>query len=88
MIFEVAFSRAAAKTLDNLDRPTERRIRDRINEIALNPFDKRLSKVLTDEKGRRSSRIGSWRIVFLVNTEKTLVNVLAIGSGGQIYRGL
>jgi mRNA interferase RelE/StbE len=58
VIFDVALSRAAAKTLDNLDRQTEQRIRERIKQIAFDPFDKRLSKALTDAKGRRSSRIG------------------------------
>jgi mRNA interferase RelE/StbE len=88
LIFEVAVSRVAAKRLDTLDRETERRIRKRFLQIAVDPFDERFSKPLTHPKGHRSSRIGGWRIVFSVNIQKNLVDVLAIGSRGQVYRGL
>jgi len=88
VIFEVALSRPAEKTLDNLDRVTERRIRDRIEQIARNPLDSRFSKSLTYPKGHRSSRVAGWRILFSVNIERALVNVLTIGSRGQVYRRL
>lgn len=88
MIFEVAVSRAAAKTLDNLDRVTEQRIRDRIEQIAFNPFDPRFSKALAHPEGHRSSRVAGWRIVFSVNIERAVVDILAVGSRGQIYRRL
>jgi mRNA-degrading endonuclease RelE of RelBE toxin-antitoxin system len=56
-MFKVAVSRAAAKTLDNLDRVTEQRIRNRIEQIALNPFDPQFSKSLAYPKAHRSSRV-------------------------------
>lgn len=88
MIFEVTLSRAAAKTLDNMDGQTEQRVRERIKQIASDPFDRRFSKALANPGGRRSSRVGGWRILFVADVEKTLVEILAIGSRGQIYRRL
>jgi mRNA interferase RelE/StbE len=88
VIFEIALSRAAAKTLDQLDRPTEQRIRNRIKQLASDPFSPAFSKALAHPKGHRSSRIAGWRIIFVADVEKRALNILAIGSRGQIYRGL
>jgi hypothetical protein len=41
-----------------LDRPTERRIRARLLQLAEDPFDPRLSAPLTERPGVRKSRVG------------------------------
>jgi mRNA interferase RelE/StbE len=88
VIFDIVISRAAEKTLNNLDRPTEERIRNRVKQIAADPFDPHLSKALSHQKHQRSSRIAGWRILFIANIEAKRIEILAIGSRGQIYRGL
>lgn len=80
MTFHAALSRAAAKSLDGLDRPTQQRLRSRIRQITAGPFDPRMSKPL--------AQLGSWRIIFVVNLTDALVEVLSIESRGQVYRGL
>jgi mRNA-degrading endonuclease RelE of RelBE toxin-antitoxin system len=51
-----------------LDRPTERRIRQRIVLLAEDPFDPRLSAPLTEREGLRKSRVGGWRILFTADS--------------------
>ena len=88
MIFEVVLSRAVVKTLDSLDPSTQKRIRNRIKQIAIDPFDHHISKSLTHAEGSRSSRVGGWRIIYLVDAEKALVDILTIATRGQVYRRL
>lgn len=85
--FSLLLSRSAEKTLDAADRPTEARLRARLKQIEADPFDARFSKPLAQPKGFRSSRVGGWRIVFLVDTEQSKIEVQSIASRGQVYRG-
>jgi mRNA interferase RelE/StbE len=86
--FSVVLSRPAIKTLDAVDRPSEQRIRTRILDLAGNPFDPRTSKPLAHPKGYRSSRVGGWRIIFVVSANESRVEIMTIESRGQVYRGL
>lgn len=43
MSYQIALYREAEKTLDGLDRTTARRVEDRIEELAQDPFSPRLS---------------------------------------------
>lgn len=87
-MYRVVLAREAEKMLDRLDRPTERRIRMRIEQLANDPFDPRLSSALTERDGVRKSRVGDWRILFRAERELEVLGVLAIDSRGQVYKRL
>ena len=88
MNFEVRLEKAVAKTLDRVDRATERRLRNRIRELAADPYDPRLSRELTAKEGLRKSRAGLWRIVYEVKREVRIIDVVAIQPRGQVYKRL
>jgi mRNA-degrading endonuclease RelE of RelBE toxin-antitoxin system len=46
--YRISIAHEAEKILDHLDRPTERRIRYRLVQLAEDPFDPRLSAPLTE----------------------------------------
>ena len=48
MNFRVSVVYEAEKILDRLDRPTEQRVRARFAQLAVDPFDSRLSATLAD----------------------------------------
>ena len=83
MSYRVNLAHEAEKTLD---RPTERRIRARVVQLAEDPFDPRLSGVLTERAGVRKSRVGGWRILFTVDREAKVPNVVTVDTRGQVYR--
>jgi mRNA interferase RelE/StbE len=56
--YRVVIAHEAEKLLDRMDRPTEKRIRTRIIQLAEDPFDSRLSAPLTERAGIRKSRVG------------------------------
>ena len=70
---EVRLSRQAEKDMERLDRTTLKRIQARIDELAGNPLDPRLSRQLEMDPEKRYSRAGNWRIIFAVKeVEKVL----------------
>ncbi len=86
MSYQVNVTREAEKVLDRLDRPTERRIRQRIALLAEDPFGPRLSAALTERQGLRKSRVGGWRILFTVDHSAEILYVLTVDTRGQVYK--
>jgi len=84
--YRVSVAREAEKVLDRLDRSTERRIRARFVQLADDPFDPRLSAPLSERAGVRKSRVGGWRILFTVDREAMVVNVVTVDTRGQVYK--
>jgi mRNA-degrading endonuclease RelE of RelBE toxin-antitoxin system len=80
---DIQFGSDAAKYFRGLDRTTQKRIKDKITELAKEPFDIRTSKPLRDST-KRSARVGGYRILFVVKENILLVS--DIGPRGQIYR--
>ena len=69
-----------------LDVPTQERIRERLRELAADPLGN--SKPLHNAGGRRSSRVGDYRIIFTIDQGRGRLNVLAIAPRGRAYRDL
>ena len=86
MSYRISVSHEAEKVLDRLDRPLERRLRARFVQLGDDPFDPRLSAPLTERVGVRKSRVGGWRILFTVDREAMVVNVVTVDTRGQVYR--
>lgn len=86
MRYRILLSNRAAKDLDRLNRNTQQRVVRRLEELADAPFDPRLSSPLTNAGGLRKSRVGGWRIIFLVNEESTSLEVVTIQRRGQVYQ--
>ncbi|MGH9661085.1 MAG: type II toxin-antitoxin system RelE family toxin [Bryobacteraceae bacterium] len=86
MTYRISISHEAEKVLDRLDRPTEQRIRARLAQLIDDPFDPRLSALLTGRAGVRKSRVGGWRLLFTVDRDARIVYVATIDSRGQIYK--
>ena len=86
MNFRVSVAHEAEKILDRLDRSTEQRIRTRFVQLAVDPFDARLSASLADRPGIRKSRVGGWRILFTVDREAKAIYILTVDTRGQVYK--
>jgi mRNA interferase RelE/StbE len=84
--WSIVLSREAEKILDRLDRPAGRRIRARFAQLAMDPFDPRLSAPLTERAGIRKSRVGGWRILFIADHEARIIQVITVDTRGQVYK--
>lgn len=86
MRYRVELSHRAARDLDRLGRDVQERMMKRLEQIAQDPRDARLSGPLTGQGGLRKSRVGGWRMLFTVDDEKQLLNVVTIERRGQVYQ--
>jgi mRNA interferase RelE/StbE len=84
--YEIRLSNRATKDLDKLNRDTQRRMVRRLEAIGEAPWDGRLSEPLTNQGELRKSRVGGWRIIFSVDDENKVVNVVMIERRGQVYK--
>jgi mRNA-degrading endonuclease RelE of RelBE toxin-antitoxin system len=80
---EIVYSNAAAKSLQSLDSPTRRRVKDKIEATAADPLNPRNSYPLQGTD-KRSARVGGYRILLLIQNPNLLV--VDIESRGQVYR--
>lgn len=86
MSYKAEFSRQGEKDLRRLDRITLGRIRTRIDELAQDPFDPRLSRQMETDPDSRYSRVGDWRIIYQVEEAAQTLNIAAIRPRNRAYR--
>ena len=80
---EIVLTKNATKSLEALDAPTRRRVREKIEAVAADPLNPRNSYRLQGTD-KRSARVGGYRILFLIQDPNLLV--VDIESRGQVYR--
>ncbi len=85
MKYRVHIERNALKTVKSLDKTTARRIRDKINELAMNPYNQQISGPIKMGTGERKSRVGDWRIIFSVDQANHILNVIAVRPRKRAY---
>jgi mRNA interferase RelE/StbE len=88
MTYEIRLARQSESYIRRLDPRTQDRILQRLEQLASDPFDLHYSKPLRNAQGKRSSRVGEYRIVFSVDSVRLLVNITAIGPRGRVYRDI
>jgi mRNA interferase RelE/StbE len=86
MTYRVHIFPAAQKTLKKLDRILSGRIVKRLEELALDPFNPRISRQKETDPESRYSRVGDWRIIFQVDQARQIINVTAIRPRSSAYK--
>jgi mRNA interferase RelE/StbE len=87
MTFDLRLAKQAATYVERLDGATQRRIISRLEQLAVDPFGA-YSKPLTNATGRRSSRVGDYRIIYSVDVDQRTVDVSAVAPRGRAYRDI
>ena len=87
MSYELRIACQAERYLRRLDRPAQDRIVRRLAQIAENPRGP-YTKPLTNAAGRRTSRVGGWRISFAIDDDARVVDGSQSGPRGEIYRDI
>jgi mRNA interferase RelE/StbE len=84
--YEIRLSHRAARDLDRLDKPTQKRMLRRLEQLAEDPYDPRISAPLSGVGNLRKSRVGAWRIIYQVTDDPKIVFVVMIERRGQVYK--
>ena len=82
-MYKIIISPHANRELKRIEKIYERAISEAIKDIGEDPF---LGKPLTREfTGKFSYRVGLFRIIYKVNTEDKIVNIISAGHRSTIY---
>jgi mRNA interferase RelE/StbE len=84
--FNVEITRRAEKDLDGLDRTIERQVRDRLKQLAQDPYSPQLSQPVKMEEGERKSRVRNWRIFFEMDEDNGKIIILAVKHRKAAYK--
>ena len=84
-MYTLRFSTAALKALRKAPDDTARRIRAKLDDLARDPFAVPNVRKLTDHPGYRL-RVGEWRVLYLIQGEELVIQVVGIGSRKEVYR--
>ena len=84
--YRIRVLQAASRDLERLDKPTGRRIVQRIHWLAENLDSIRLEALTGDLAGLYKLRIGDYRVIYEVLWEEETIVIHAIGHRREIYR--
>ncbi len=85
-MYKVTYKKKAEQALSKLPHNLARRIRGKVDKIALNPYAQHNNVTkLRDRPGYRL-RVGDWRVVYDINDGELIILVLKIAPRGKVYR--
>ena len=84
-MFEIKYSKRAAKKLVKLPRNTQSLIEEKLQGVALDPQSAPNVKALTGAPDYRL-RVGNWRVIFSINDNELVISVIKIASRGEVYK--
>ena len=85
---DIRYSRDALKFLSKLDKHSIERIREAISGLTLTPPQGDIKLMKGYNYGRKRLRVGSWRIIYRVDTENKveILFIIDLGNRGDIYK--
>ncbi len=85
-MYRIVFTKQATRTLRKMSRQTARLIRDKLDQLAQDPYDRNPN--LTKLQGRSGYRlrVGDWRVIYELEDERLVILVLKVGPRGEVYR--
>ena len=86
MSYTLRLAKPFLKALKSLDQVTIRRIHQRLQELAQDPFNPRISGKVEMAEGQRKSRVGNWRIFYEVHEASRTIGILAVRPRQMAYK--
>lgn len=84
-IYEIIFTKQAAKSLRRLPRNLVQLIREKLAQIAVNPYGQHNNVTKLQNRPGYRLRIGDWRVIYEIKDDQLIILVLKIGSRGEVY---
>jgi mRNA interferase RelE/StbE len=85
-VYKITYTTQAAKSLLKMPRNTANLIREKLTQIANDPFVSiPNAKKLQGRPGYRL-RVGDWRVIYEINKDQIMIIVMKIAPRGEVYR--
>ena len=83
--YAITFARTARKELESLDKKVINKLFPKVENLSVNPRPDGCRK-LTGNKHLWRSRVGNFRIVYSINDDKNLVDIIAVRDRKDAYK--
>jgi len=85
-VYKIIFKKKAVKSLNKLPRNTAKTIREKLDEIAADPYTEHPNaKKLQGREGYRL-RVGDWRVIYEIQNDQLVILVLKVAPRGEVYK--
>lgn len=85
-MYKIVFTKQAYKSLRRMPSDIVRRMRDRLDQIAEDPFAENPNVTKLQNRPGYRLRVGDWRAIYDIQEGELIILVLKVGSRGDIYR--
>ena len=85
-MYRILFTKSADKALRQVPRDVARRIRERLDHIAVDPYVNHPNVTKLQNRPGYRLRVGDWRVIYEIEGGELVILVLRIGSRGKVYR--
>jgi mRNA interferase RelE/StbE len=86
VVYEILFTKSADKALRKMPRELARRIRERLDLVARDPYAEHPYVTRLQNRPGYRLRVGNWRVIYEIEREQLVILVLRIASRGEVYR--
>lgn len=85
-MYQLTYLKRAEKALLAMPRTTAHLIRDKLRQLAVDPYAPNSN--VTKLQGREGYRlrVGDWRVIYEIRDDRLIILVLDVGPRGGIYR--
>jgi mRNA interferase RelE/StbE len=86
--YEIEFSHKAAKAFYSLPKQAQNRLKTSIDGLALDPRPAGCEKMTDVRRSAYRIKVGTYRVVYLIDDARSLITVVRVGHRKDVYRGL
>jgi mRNA interferase RelE/StbE len=85
-VYKINFTKQAYKSLRRVPRDIVDRMRDRLDQIAQDPYVQYANVTKLQNRSGYRLRVGDWRVIYDLQDEELVILVLKVGPRGDVYR--
>jgi mRNA interferase RelE/StbE len=85
-MYRIVFTKQADRALRKMPRNVANRIRDKLDELALEPYRPNNNVTRLQERPGYRLRVGDWRVIYEIEDDVLRILVMKIAPRGEVYR--
>lgn len=85
-MYRISFTTQAAKALLKMPQNAARLIRERLDQVAVDPFAPIPNAKKLQGRPGYTLRIGDWRVIYEINQSEVVIIVMKIAQRGEVYK--
>ena len=85
-MYEILFTKQADRALRKMSRNTARLIREKLGQVAQDPYARNPNVTKLQGRPGYRLRVGDWRVIYELEDDRLVILVLKIAPRGGVYR--